>query len=65
MEYHEHHPDPSLDRPCPRCGIREGYPVHDRHGLYSGRACEVCEDQLPGQGAMWNYVAEEPIEEPS
>lgn len=64
MTYDAENPDPRLDRPCTVCGVREGYPVHDRHGFYSGRACDRCERTLPGQGAMWNYDAEEPLEEP-
>jgi hypothetical protein len=66
VSYDEHDPDPALDRPCPGCGKRESYPVHDRHGFYSGRACDrqACIDRLPGQGAMWNYDPEEPLEEP-
>ncbi len=55
------------DQPtCPKCGklcddVREFY---DRHGIYSGRACPTCAESLPGQGAMWDYEADEPIEEP-
>lgn len=36
---------------------------YDRHGIYSGKACsDKCAKQLPGQGDMWDYDAEEPIE---
>lgn len=40
-----------------------GEPYHDRHGIYSGRACDKHARNLPGQGDMWNYEAEEPVEE--
>lgn len=49
---------------CPVCG-RPSDDVEqywDRHGIYSGRACPACADQLPGQGVMRDYVADEPIE---
>lgn len=36
---------------------------YDRHGIYSGKACsDKCAKSLPGQGDMWDYDAEEPIE---
>lgn len=36
---------------------------YDRHRIYSGRACsDECSKVLPGQGEMWAYEAEEPIE---
>jgi hypothetical protein len=51
---------------CPVCHKQTDYliPFYDRHNCYSGRACsDKCGDTLPGQGAMRNYEAEEPIEE--
>ena len=54
--------------PCPGCqGLFEPHELvryHDRHNIYSGRACsDHCARELPGQGDMWDYEAEEPIEE--
>ncbi len=52
---------------CPVCHVDDERYVsrwYDRHGIYSGRACEPCAHTLPGQGEMWFYDAEEPIEEP-
>lgn len=37
---------------------------YDRFGIYSGKACSnKCAKQLPGQGGMYNYEPEEPLEE--
>lgn len=37
---------------------------YDRNGIYSGKACsDKCARKLPGQGDMWNYENDEPIEE--
>ncbi len=47
---------------CVVCKAERGFPRHDRHGIYSGRACDGCVDSLPGQGEMWNYEPTEPIE---
>ena len=57
---------------CGGCGklfhLAELREYHDRHGVYSGRACsEACSRELPGQGEMWNYdheAAGERLEEP-
>ena len=51
---------------CGVCHKETDYliPFYDRHNCYSGRACsEKCGEELPGQGAMRDYEAEEPIEE--
>lgn len=51
---------------CGVCHKETDYLIefHDRHGCYSGRACsDKCGSTLPGQGHMWNYEADEPIEE--
>jgi hypothetical protein len=40
---------------CTVCQEREGFPRYDRHGIYSGRACDTCAPTLPGQGSSWNY----------
>ncbi len=56
--------DPEPDD-CPVCRkpAEQLTRYHDRHGIYSGKACsDVCARDLPGQGSMWNYEAEEPIE---
>ena len=50
-------------RLCRVCNEREGSARYDRHGIYSGRACDQCAPSLPGQGDTWDYVASEPIEE--
>jgi len=50
-----------VERPCP-CGAPDSAPRYDRHGIYSGRACDRCAKALPGQGKMWDYEADEPIE---
>lgn len=47
---------------CPRCGKPGADSHYDRHGIYSGRACSECAVHLPGQGEMWDYVPDEPIE---
>ena len=47
---------------CRVCNEREGYDRYDRHGIYSGRACDQCAPSLPEQGSTWDYVASEPIE---
>lgn len=50
---------------CPICERETDYLTRyfDRHGIYSGRACsDACARSLPGQGAMWDYEADEPIE---
>ena len=55
---------PALE--CGVCGKTTDYleRFYDRHNIYSGRACsEKCGMTLPGQGEMWDYDAEEPIEE--
>ena len=39
-----------------------GEPRYDRHGIYSGRACDRHARELPGQGDMWDYQATEDIE---
>lgn len=49
---------------CPVCEEKPAERCYDRHGIYSGRACEACSHTLPGQGSMRNYEAEEPIDEP-
>lgn len=49
-------------RPCPKCGEPESDRYFDRHGIYSGRACHKCAHLLPGQGAMRDYEADEPID---
>ena len=51
---------------CPICHEQTDFLLryYDRHNLYSGRACsDSCARSLPGQGAMWDYEAEEPIDE--
>ena len=55
------------ERECPVCKKKVDYleRFYDRHNIYSGRACsDACARSLPGQGAMWNYDAEEPLEDP-
>lgn len=53
-----------LKRLCGKCESgRAAYERYDRHGIYSGKACDKCAKDLPGQGSMWDYEAEEPIEE--
>ena len=47
---------------CPRCKQADAEPWFDRHGIYCGKACEKCAPQLPGQGEMWNYDPQEPVE---
>lgn len=58
--------DKPLCWPCAKwecqCGKFGAEPRYDRHGIYSGKACEACTEELPGQGSMWDYDAEEPIE---
>lgn len=52
-----------MDRPCPYCDSPESEARYDRHGIYSGRSCDKCLTNLPGQGDMWDYENEEPLEE--
>lgn len=36
---------------------------YDRYNIYSGLACsDRCARQLPGQGEMWDYEAQEDVE---
>ena len=55
--------DAYYDSLCPVCYERPWSRHYDRNGIYSGRACHECKHTLPGQGAMWHYQAEEPIDE--
>jgi hypothetical protein len=51
---------------CPICSKQVDWleRYYDRHGIYSGRACsDACARSLPGQGDMWDYDAEEPIDD--
>jgi hypothetical protein len=50
---------------CPVCRkpAEQLTPYYDRHNIYSGKACsDECARDLPGQGDMWNYEADEDIE---
>ena len=51
---------------CQICNRKVDYleRYYDRHGIYSGKACsDKCARNLPGQGEMWDYEADEAIEE--
>lgn len=51
---------------CPGCKriTDEWSRYYDRHHIYSGRACsDECARTLPGQGEMWDYEAEESLED--
>jgi hypothetical protein len=52
---------------CPVCHKPTDYlqRYYDRHNIYSGRACsDKCAATLPGLGDMWEYDADEPIDDP-
>ena len=46
-----------LEETGARCN-QEGLSVFDRHGIFSGYACDRHYGTLPGQGRMWDYQPE-------